>query len=135
MCNLYSIKTPHQEHVVAALAGLAQTRKRCLVPANSFAEYAPEPNPRPLKSHCGVGNEGLRRERSKPEYSPRGDQSTLIGHIYCPLKTCINLQSSVSGLGLYVSARWPCDLGRSNVFTDQDGATQCASRSLSRCWG
>ena len=33
-------------------------------------------------------------------------------------KTWHNLQSSVSRLGLYVSARWPCDVGRSNVCTD-----------------
>jgi hypothetical protein len=31
---------------------------------------------------------------------------------------CSRLQSSVSRLGLYASARWPCDLGRSNVCTD-----------------
>jgi hypothetical protein len=35
----------HQEHVVAALAGLAQTREPLSGPANSFAEYAPESNP------------------------------------------------------------------------------------------
>jgi hypothetical protein len=34
----------YQEHVITALAGLA-AENRCLVPANSFAEYAPESNP------------------------------------------------------------------------------------------
>ena len=35
----------HQEHFLAALARLAQARERCLVPANSFAEYAPQLRP------------------------------------------------------------------------------------------
>jgi hypothetical protein len=35
----------HPEYVLTALAGLAQAGNRCLVPFNSFAEYAPEPNP------------------------------------------------------------------------------------------
>jgi hypothetical protein len=39
----------YQEHAVAALAGLAQAGKPLLGPANSFAEYAPEPNPRSEK--------------------------------------------------------------------------------------
>src|SRR5260370_20208863 len=34
---------------VAALARLAEAGSRCLVPANSFAEYAPEPNPETKK--------------------------------------------------------------------------------------
>jgi hypothetical protein len=37
----------HPQHVIAPLAGLAEGR--CLVPANSFAEYAPEPNPETKK--------------------------------------------------------------------------------------
>jgi hypothetical protein len=36
-CHEYS------QYLVSALAGLAETESRCLVPANSFAEYAPEP--------------------------------------------------------------------------------------------
>jgi putative SOS response-associated peptidase YedK len=35
----------HPQHVVTALAGLAEPENRCLVPANIFSEYAPEPNP------------------------------------------------------------------------------------------
>jgi putative SOS response-associated peptidase YedK len=42
----------HPQHVIAALARLAQAgtpEHRCLVPASSFAEYAPEPNPETKK--------------------------------------------------------------------------------------
>ena len=39
----------HPEHVVAALAGWLKPENRCLVPFNSFAEYAPEPNPETKK--------------------------------------------------------------------------------------
>ena len=39
----------HPQYVVTALARLAQPENRCLVPANSFAEYAPEPNPETKK--------------------------------------------------------------------------------------
>ena len=31
----------HPQHVVAALGGWQKPENRCLVPANSFAEYAP----------------------------------------------------------------------------------------------
>jgi putative SOS response-associated peptidase YedK len=37
----------HPQYVVAALA--QKPEHRCLVPANSFAEYAPEPNPETKK--------------------------------------------------------------------------------------
>ena len=39
----------YPEHVVSALAGWLKPENRCLVPANSFAEYAPEPNPETKK--------------------------------------------------------------------------------------
>ncbi len=35
----------YPQHVVAALVRLAEAENRCLVPAHSFAEYPPEPNP------------------------------------------------------------------------------------------
>ena len=35
----------HPQYAIAALAGVLEPKNRCLVPANSFAEYAPEPNP------------------------------------------------------------------------------------------
>ena len=34
-----------QEYVVTALGGWLKPKSRCLVPFNSIAEYAPEPNP------------------------------------------------------------------------------------------
>ena len=39
----------HPQHVIAALARWLKPENRCLVPANSFAEYAPEPNPETKK--------------------------------------------------------------------------------------
>src|SRR5262245_22791820 len=39
----------HPQHVLAALAHVLKPENRCLVPANSFAEYAPEPNPETKK--------------------------------------------------------------------------------------
>jgi putative SOS response-associated peptidase YedK len=76
----------HPQHVIAALARLAQA-SRCLVPANSFAEYAPEPNPetkkkdvvwfalnddRPLFAFAGIWTEfkGDRGTKSKPTPGP-----------------------------------------------------------------
>jgi putative SOS response-associated peptidase YedK len=35
----------HPQHVLAARRGWLKPENRCLVPFNSFAEYAPEPNP------------------------------------------------------------------------------------------
>jgi putative SOS response-associated peptidase YedK len=77
----------HPQHVVAALAGLAQAREPVLVPFNSFAEYAPEPNPqtkkkdvvwfalnddRPLTAFAGIWTEfkGDRGTKSKPIPGP-----------------------------------------------------------------
>jgi len=77
----------HPQHVIAALAGLAETENRCLVPANSFAEYAPEPNPEtrkkdvawfafneehPLFAFAGIWTEyrGDRGTKSKPIPGP-----------------------------------------------------------------
>jgi hypothetical protein len=74
----------HQEYIVAALA---KPENRCLVPFNSFAEYAPEPNPetkkkdvvwfalnddRPLTAFAGIWAEfrGDRGMKSKPIPGP-----------------------------------------------------------------
>ena len=38
--------------LVTSLARLAQPENRCLLPANSFAGYAPEPNPE--EERCGL---------------------------------------------------------------------------------
>jgi len=48
--------TKHPQHVIAALGvDWAQAgRNRCLVPANSFAEYAPEPNPEIQEKGLGL---------------------------------------------------------------------------------
>jgi hypothetical protein len=35
----------YTQYILAAFAGLAETENRCLVPFNSFAEYAPELQP------------------------------------------------------------------------------------------
>jgi hypothetical protein len=40
----------YPQHLLAALARLARAGKSLLGPANSFAEYAPEPNPEPKKN-------------------------------------------------------------------------------------
>lgn len=71
----------HPQHVVAALARLAEPGNRCLVPINRFAEYAPEPNgneeegrrwfalneDRPLFTFAGIWNtfKGDRGTKSK----------------------------------------------------------------------
>jgi putative SOS response-associated peptidase YedK len=77
----------HSQHVIAALARLAETEHRCLVPASSFAEYAPEPNPetkkkdvvwfalndeRPLFAFAGIWTQfsGDRCTKSKPIPGP-----------------------------------------------------------------
>jgi putative SOS response-associated peptidase YedK len=77
----------HPQHVVAALGGWQKPENRCLVPANSFAEYAPEPNPatkkkdvvwfaleenRPLFCFAGIWTEfrGERGTKSKPIPGP-----------------------------------------------------------------
>jgi hypothetical protein len=39
----------HQEHLVTALRAWLSAENRCFVPANSFAEYALEPNPETKK--------------------------------------------------------------------------------------
>jgi len=44
-----SARDEHPEYVFTALAHVAEARNRCLVPANRFAEYAPEPNPETKK--------------------------------------------------------------------------------------
>jgi putative SOS response-associated peptidase YedK len=77
----------HPQHVVAALAGWLKPENRCWVPANSFAEYAPEPNPktkkkdvvwfalnddRPLFAFAGIWTtfNGDRGTKSKPVPGP-----------------------------------------------------------------
>jgi SOS response associated peptidase (SRAP) len=77
----------HPQHLVAALAHVLKPENRCLVPANSFAEYAPEPNPetkkkdvvwfalnedRPLFAFAGIWTEfkGDRGTKSKPIAGP-----------------------------------------------------------------
>ena len=77
----------HPQHVVTALARLAQAGEPLLVPANSFAEYAPEPNPetkkkdvvwfalnddRPLFAFAGIWTtfNGDRGTKSKPVPGP-----------------------------------------------------------------
>jgi putative SOS response-associated peptidase YedK len=75
------------QHFLAALAGWLKPESRCLVPFNSFAEYAPEPNPetkkkdvvwfainddRPLTCFAGIWTEfkGDRGTKSKPIPGP-----------------------------------------------------------------
>ena len=77
----------HPQHVVTTLAGWLSAENRCLVPANSFAEYAPEPNPetkkkdvvwfalnddRPLFAFAGIWTtfNGDRGTKSKPVPGP-----------------------------------------------------------------
>jgi hypothetical protein len=77
----------HPQYVVTALAGWLKPESRCLVPANSFSEYAPEPNPetkkkdvvwfalnddRPLFTFAGIWTEfkGDRGTKSKPIPGP-----------------------------------------------------------------
>jgi putative SOS response-associated peptidase YedK len=77
----------HQEHVVTALAGLAEAAEPLSVPVNSFSEYALEPNPvtkkkdvvwfalnsnRPLFAFAGIWTEfrGDRGTKSKPVTGP-----------------------------------------------------------------
>ena len=77
----------HPQHLVTTLAGLAQAENRCFVPVNSFAEYAPEPNPetkkkdvvwfalnddRPLFAFAGIWTtfNGDRGTKSKPVPGP-----------------------------------------------------------------
>jgi hypothetical protein len=77
----------HQEYIVTALAAWLKPETRCLVPFNSFAEYAPEPNPatkkkdvvwfalnetRPLTAFAGIWTEyrGDRGTKSKPIPGP-----------------------------------------------------------------
>ena len=72
-----------QEYVVTALGGWLKPKSRCLVPFNSFAEDAPEPNPdtkkkdvvwlalnddRPLTAFAGIWTKfkGDRGTKSKP---------------------------------------------------------------------
>jgi putative SOS response-associated peptidase YedK len=45
--NIRNTSSPHWR-------GWLKPENRCLVPANSFAEYAPEPNPETKKKRCGV---------------------------------------------------------------------------------
>ena len=84
----------HSQYLVATLARLAKPESRCLVPANSFAEYAPEPNPatgekdvvwfalnddRPLFAFAGIWTvfEGDRGTKSKPIPGP---SSVRVSH-------------------------------------------------------
>ena len=77
----------HPSYLFAALAGWLEPENRCLVPVNSFAEYAPEPNPetkkkdvvwfalnedRPLFAFGGLWTEfkGDRGTKSKPIPGP-----------------------------------------------------------------
>lgn len=120
MCNLYSITTnqaaipaahgwpaghQHPQYVIAALARLAQARGPLLGPANSFAEYAPEPNPetkkkdvvwfalnenRPLFAFAGIWTEfkGDRGTKSKPIPGPHnvyGFLTTTPNSVVAPI--------------------------------------------------
>jgi putative SOS response-associated peptidase YedK len=59
-----------QQHVVAALAGL-KPEGRCLIPANSFAEYAPEPNPETkTRTRCGLRSTSTVRYSRSPASGP-----------------------------------------------------------------
>jgi hypothetical protein len=77
----------NRQHIITALASVVDAESRCLVPANSFAEYAPEPNPetgkkdvvwfapnddRPLFALGGLWTEfkGDRGTKSKPIPGP-----------------------------------------------------------------
>ena len=44
----------YPQHVIAALARWLKPENRCLVPANRFAEYAPDPNPETKKKDVVV---------------------------------------------------------------------------------
>jgi len=68
--NIRNTSSPHWR-------GLLKPENRCLVPANSFAEYAPEPNPvtnedRPLFAFAGIWTtfNGDRGTKSKPVPGP-----------------------------------------------------------------
>ena len=77
----------HPKHHLAHWRGWLKPECRCLVPFNSFAEYAPEPNPetgkkdivwfalnddRPLAAFAGIWTEfkGDRGTKSKPVHGP-----------------------------------------------------------------
>ena len=45
--NIRNTSSPHWR-------GWLKPENLCLVPANSFAEYAPEPNPKTKKKGCGL---------------------------------------------------------------------------------
>ena len=77
----------HPQHVVTALAGMAEAREPVLGAVNSFAEYSPEPNPetkkkdvvwfalnddRPLFAFAGIWTtfNGDRGTKSKPVPGP-----------------------------------------------------------------
>jgi hypothetical protein len=97
--NVRNTSSPHWR-------GWLKPENRCLVPANSFAEYAPEPNPetkkkdvvwfalhedRPLFAFAGVWTEfkGDRGTKSKPVPGPH--------QVYGFLTTSPNAVEAVSG--------------------------------------
>jgi hypothetical protein len=82
-----SARHEHPQHIITARARLVRAREPCLVPFNSFAEYASEPNPatkkkdvvwfainddRPLTCFAGIWTEfkGDRGTKSKPIPGP-----------------------------------------------------------------
>jgi hypothetical protein len=52
----WAARDEHPQHNVAALAPVAQTENRCLVPFKSFAEYAPESRTRRRKRRTWCGS-------------------------------------------------------------------------------
>src|ERR1700676_2796935 len=86
--------------------GWLKPENRCLVPANSFAEYAPEPNPetkkkdvvwfalndaRPLTAFAGIWTafKGARGTKSKPIPGPHlGQRFGGSNHIRRPPRAC-----------------------------------------------
>jgi putative SOS response-associated peptidase YedK len=84
--NIRNTSSPHWR-------GWLKPENRCLVPANSFSEYAPEPNPatgkrdvvwfalhddRPLFAFAGIWTEfkGDRGTKSKPIPGPHNDDNS-----------------------------------------------------------
>jgi putative SOS response-associated peptidase YedK len=71
--NIRNTTSPHWR-------GWLKPQSRCLVPANSFAEYAPEPNRRPAKrTWCGLRSMMTGRCSRSPEYGPNS-RATAVQH-------------------------------------------------------
>jgi putative SOS response-associated peptidase YedK len=96
--NIRNTSSPHWR-------GWLKPESRCLVPANSFAEYAPEPNPetkkkdvvwfalsedRPIFAFAGISTkyEGIRGTKSKPMSGPHqvyGFLTTKANAVVAPI--------------------------------------------------